>query len=81
VLTSRNSSLREFDHEGVYFFDPRDGSSVDDAWRTFHRHGSGVVDVHTLFARYDWGRVARTILDAHAEARAGRPSPLIRAAA
>ena len=81
VLTSRNSSLREFDHEGVYFFDPRDASSVDDAWRAFHRHGPGVVDVHSLFARYDWGRVARTILDAHAEARAGRPNPIVRAAA
>jgi hypothetical protein len=40
-----------------------------------------VVDVHTLYARYDWGRVARTILDAHAEARAGRAVGLVRSAA
>lgn len=81
ALTSRNSSLREFDHEGVYCFDPRDASTVDDAWRSFHRHGPGVVDVDTLFRHYDWGRVARTVLGAHAEARAGRPGGLVRAAA
>ena len=81
VITSRNSSLREFDHEGVYFCDPRDASTVDAAWRSLHRHGPGVVDVHTLFAHYDWGRVARTILDAHAEARAGRADGLVRIAA
>jgi glycosyltransferase involved in cell wall biosynthesis len=80
VLTSRNSSLREFEHEGVYFFDPRDVSSVDNAWRAFHRHGPGVIDAQELLARYSWENAARVILDAHAEALRGRKSPLIRAA-
>jgi glycosyltransferase involved in cell wall biosynthesis len=81
VLTSRNSSLREFDHEGVYFFDPRDPASVDDAWIEYRDHGPGVVDHNTLLSTYDWGRVARTVLDAYAEARAGRPSSPVRASA
>jgi glycosyltransferase involved in cell wall biosynthesis len=75
VLTSRNSSLREFQHEGVYFFDPRDVSSVDNAWRAFRAHGPGVIDADELMSRYNWGRVARTILEAYGEARAAtRPS-------
>jgi glycosyltransferase involved in cell wall biosynthesis len=65
VLTSQNSSLREFDHEGVYHFDPRDASSVDRAWRRFVAHGPGVIAAETLLGRYSWARVARTILDAH----------------
>ncbi len=81
VLTSRNSSLREFDHEGVYFFDPRDATSVDHAWHDYRAHGPGVVDSDTLLSTYDWGRVARTVLDSHAEARAARPTPLVRASA
>jgi glycosyltransferase involved in cell wall biosynthesis len=81
ALTSRNSSLREFDHEGVYFFDPRDPSTVDDAWRELHGHGPGVIDLPTLLNTYDWGRVARTVLASHAEARAGRPSGPVRVAA
>jgi glycosyltransferase involved in cell wall biosynthesis len=75
VLTSRNSSLREFQHEGVYFFDPHDLSSVDKAWREFREHGPGVIAADDLMRRYNWGRVARTILEAYEEARvATRPS-------
>ena len=80
VLTSRNSSLREFQHEGVYFFDPRDVSSVDHAWRSFRRHGSSVIDSQALLTHYDWGQAARTILDARAEALRGRKPPIFRAA-
>ncbi len=79
VLTSANSSIREFQHEGVYFFDPRDASTVDRAWREFQGHGGGVIDSEELLGRYDWERVARAVLDAHARSR-GVPPAIVRAA-
>ena len=82
ALTSRNSSIREFEHEGVYFFDPKDGGSVDDAWRELRGHGPGVIAADELLGIYDWNRVARTILDAHARSLAARkPTSLSTAAA
>jgi len=80
VLTSRNSSLREFEHEGVYFFDPRDTSTVDVAWREFRRHGQSVIDPTQLLDHYNWDRAARIILEAHADSLGLRPSPSVRAA-
>ena len=35
VLASCTSSMVEFDHPGVFFFDPHDPATVDDAWRRF----------------------------------------------
>ena len=32
VLSSCNSSLREFAHPGVHFFDPHDAATLDQAW-------------------------------------------------
>ena len=66
--------MREFQHEGVYFFDPRDGSTVDAAWRDLKGHGPAVIDKDDLLAKYDWGRVARSVIGAHERsmARDGR---------
>ena len=33
VLSSCTSSMGEFDHPGVFFFDPQDPATVDSAWR------------------------------------------------
>ena len=71
VLTSRNSSLREFTHEGVSFFDPRDPATVDVAWKALRENPSGVIDAATLLDRYDWRKVAGTILKSHADFQAG----------
>lgn len=35
VITSYNSSTREFESPGLHFIDPYDASTVDDAWRCF----------------------------------------------
>jgi glycosyltransferase involved in cell wall biosynthesis len=80
VLTSGNSSIREFQHEGVYLFDPRDLASVDEAWRRFRQHGDAVIAPTELLEHYDWGRVARTILDSRVEPIAQDRSSAILAA-
>ena len=61
VLTSMNSSLREFNHEGVYFFDPYDPGTLDEAWNRFREAGPAVVSRKQLQERYDWDLVAATI--------------------
>lgn len=63
VLSSYHSSLRELDHPGVFFFDPYDPATVDDAWRGL-RAAAGAASVApraTLDARYNWDSVARAI--------------------
>lgn len=65
VLASSNSSIREFDSPGLYFFDPYDVSTVDDAWRAFQADGSIEIPKARLDRLYSWDNVARTILDAH----------------
>jgi glycosyltransferase involved in cell wall biosynthesis len=63
VLTSYNSSLREFDSKGLYFFDPCDPSTVDDAWRQFQADGPVTIPKEPLERLYSWDNVARTILE------------------
>ncbi len=63
VLTSYNSSLREFDSKGLYFFDPCDTSTVDDAWRQFKAEGPVEIPREPLERLYSWDNVARTLLE------------------
>jgi glycosyltransferase involved in cell wall biosynthesis len=63
VLSSYHSALRELEHPGVYFFDPFDPATVDDAWRALHQAGPAVAPKATLDALYSWDAVARTVLD------------------
>jgi glycosyltransferase involved in cell wall biosynthesis len=64
VLASYHSALRELGHRGVYFFDPYDPATVDDAWRSLEATGPSVVAPRaTLDARYNWDSVARAVLD------------------
>ena len=69
VLTSYNSSLREFDSPGLYFFDPCDASTVDDAWRAYRADGPIVIPQGPLDRDYSWRNVAWTLLDAHRRSR------------
>jgi glycosyltransferase involved in cell wall biosynthesis len=63
VLASYHSALRELDHPGVYFFDPCDAATVDEAWRDLRAAGPSVAPRAALDARYSWDAVARTVLD------------------
>jgi glycosyltransferase involved in cell wall biosynthesis len=65
VLTSANSSIREFESSGLYFFDPFDASTVDDAWRAFQADRPIAIPKAPLDRLYSWENVARTLLEAH----------------
>ncbi len=71
VLASGNSSIREFDSEGLHLFDPADPATLDDAYRTM-RLGPAEVDRGVLDRLYSWDNVARVLLRA-AEGRAIEP--------
>ncbi|WP_158633494.1 glycosyltransferase family 4 protein [Tautonia sociabilis] len=70
VLASYNSALKEFDTPGISFFDPADPSSVDEAWLAFQARGPVDLATKSLDERYNWDRVARTIIDTLSEALA-----------
>ena len=64
VLASGNSSIREFDSPGLFFFDPCDASTVDDAWRELQSRGPVEIPREPLDRHYSWENVARAILEA-----------------
>jgi glycosyltransferase involved in cell wall biosynthesis len=75
VLSSSASSLGEFDHPGVFFFDPNDPATVDLAWQRLQEAQPVTIPQARLDELYSWDLLARTLLDAHArgiDARAGR---------
>ena len=63
VLTSYNSSLREFDSPGLYFFDPCDASTVDDAWGQFQAEAPVTIPREPLERLYSWDNVANVLLN------------------
>jgi glycosyltransferase involved in cell wall biosynthesis len=65
VLTSLNSSTREFESPGLHFIDPCDASTVDDAWRALQADGPIEIPREPLDRAYSWENVARTLLEAH----------------
>jgi glycosyltransferase involved in cell wall biosynthesis len=67
VLASLNSSLREFDSPGLYFFDPCDASTVDEAWRTLQGERPIEIPRGPIDRHYSWENVARTLLNACAK--------------
>jgi glycosyltransferase involved in cell wall biosynthesis len=76
VLTSGNSSLREFQSPGLHFFDPCEQSTVDEAWTALDATLPVVIPTDPLDRRYSWDRVARLIHDRSAlpDLRAGQPT-------
>jgi glycosyltransferase involved in cell wall biosynthesis len=70
VLSSGTSSMGEFDHPGVFFFDPQDPATVDLAWQRFQAAKPVTISQARLDDLYNWDLVARALLDAHARSRA-----------
>ncbi len=79
VLASGNSSIREFDSEGLHLFDPADPATLDDAYRAM-RLGPAEVDRGVLDRLYSWDNVADRILEARRRALAPGGSGSSRAA-
>ncbi len=63
VLTSYNSALREFRCPGLYFFDPCDPTTLDEAWGEFHAARPISIPRDALDRHYDWRHVARTLIE------------------
>ncbi|WZO99728.1 glycosyltransferase family 1 protein [Isosphaeraceae bacterium EP7] len=63
VLTSGNSSLREFTGPGVHFFDPCDPATLDQAWLEFKAAGPVEIPQGPLDRTYNWDRCAQVLLD------------------
>lgn len=63
VLTGCHSSVREFRSPGLYFFDPCDAQTLDAAWSRMRDSGPAEVPAEGLDSHFNWGRVARTILE------------------
>lgn len=65
VACSFNSSLQEFDTPGVFYFDPCDPQSLDEACEDLLGCvGEVCVDIETLRQRFSWDRLARVVLEA-----------------
>ncbi len=71
VLASCTSSMGEFDHPGVFFFDPADAATVDRAWQRLQASRNATISRDRLDGLYSWDLVSRALLDAHAHSRAG----------
>ena len=69
VLSSCTSSMGEFDHPGVFFFDPQDPATVDLAWQRLQATKPVTIPQARLDDLYNWDLVARALLDAHARPR------------
>ncbi len=63
VACSYNSSLKEFEGPGVFYFDPCDPASVDDACRELLAARPVAIDQAALRERFSWDALARTVLD------------------
>ena len=75
VLSSMNSSIREFESPGLHLFDPCDASTVNEAWESLRAERAAEIPREPLDRLYSWENVARTLLDACAEVPAAdRPS-------
>jgi glycosyltransferase involved in cell wall biosynthesis len=71
VLASNTSSMAEFDHPGVFFFDPQDPATVDLACQRLQAAMPVAISQAPLDELYNWDVVARGVLDARVRAREG----------
>jgi glycosyltransferase involved in cell wall biosynthesis len=62
VLCSYNSSLAEFAGPGVFYFDPCDPASLDQAWKDYRSAWPCHVKRDDLHETCRWDNVARTLL-------------------
>jgi glycosyltransferase involved in cell wall biosynthesis len=63
VLASGHSSIREFNAEGLHFFDPCDAASLDTAWCQLRTSPAPTIPVQRLDQQFNWGQVAECLLD------------------
>jgi glycosyltransferase involved in cell wall biosynthesis len=70
VACSFNSSLQEFATPGVFYFDPGDPGSLDEACRELLGARPVAVDLAGLGERFSWPALARAVV-AEAFARPG----------
>ena len=61
VLTSFNSALKEFAGPGVFYFDPCEQRSLDDAYDAWRGAPPFTIDDDGLRATYSWDHLARTL--------------------
>jgi glycosyltransferase involved in cell wall biosynthesis len=62
VASSYHSSLQEFAGAGVFYFDPCDPASLDDACRQALHPGLGGIERPDLDERFSWDRLAETVI-------------------
>jgi glycosyltransferase involved in cell wall biosynthesis len=62
VACSYNSSLKEFEDTGAFFFDAADPGSVDDACRALLAARPVPIDESALRKRFSWDALADTVL-------------------
>jgi glycosyltransferase involved in cell wall biosynthesis len=62
VLASFNSSLAELEGPGVFYFDPCDAASLDEAYCEMMSFGPIAIDHNRLRQRFSWSELARVAL-------------------
>jgi len=62
VLASYNSSLVELEGPGVFYFDPCDAGSLDEAYRQMTAARPIAIDRDALHRRFGWDALARTVM-------------------
>jgi glycosyltransferase involved in cell wall biosynthesis len=63
VACSFNSSLEEFAGPGVFYFDPCDRTSLDNACRELLSRADAGIDARMLRQRFSWGGLAQKVLE------------------
>ena len=63
VLSSFHSSLKEFDSPGVFFFDPYNPKSLDEAFIQMKSSSGNRIDRDALRDQFSWDKLAETVLE------------------
>ena len=64
VMAAMHSSIREFTSPGMFFFDPMDPATLDEAYLDCQREGVGrSIPQAPLERAYSWSNVARILLE------------------
>lgn len=61
VLASYNSSIAELEYPGVFYFDPCDVGTLDEAYRQMVASQPIAIEQEPLRARFTWDALARTV--------------------
>lgn len=62
VLASFNSSLAELESSGVFYFDPCEAASLDDAYLQMAAAGQVAIDHDALRRRFNWDALAQRVV-------------------